>query len=73
MPERIFASSQCEAAHCAGSGSELIGLQTHPLQHRDKEIWQRIIMLGIEGEVLDHRTSAQPGGSFSNSSGTSKS
>src|SRR4051794_16878126 len=43
---------QIEATHGAGGRGELVGLQAEALQHRDEEIWQRIIVLGVEGEML---------------------
>src|SRR5262245_46479504 len=45
-------SSHLQAAHRSGGGSELIGFDPHPLQHRDKQIGQRVVVNRVERQVL---------------------
>jgi nucleoside-triphosphatase THEP1 len=44
--------SQLESAHGAGGGGELVRFEAHPLEHRDEQIRQRVVAIGIERQVL---------------------
>src|SRR5207302_9274730 len=49
---RGLRSRHLQPAHGAGGGGESVGLQPHALQHRDEEVRQRIVVGGIECEML---------------------
>ena len=41
-----------QPAHRSGRGGKLVRFDSHALEHGDEEIWQRIVALAVEGEVL---------------------
>ncbi len=54
------AALRLQSPHCAGGGCELIGLHAEPLEHGNKEIRERIVLLLIKPEMLAV-TEAAPG------------
>src|SRR5437899_2261993 len=51
-PGRGPRSRHLQPAHGAGRGGEPVGFKPHPLQHRDEEVRERIIVLRVEADVL---------------------
>ena len=45
-------SGELQAAHGTAGGSEFLGFDVHPLQHGYEEVWQWIVALRIECQVL---------------------
>ena len=45
-------SGHFQAAHRCGGGGEGVGFDAEALQHRDEEVRQRVIPLGIKTEML---------------------
>ena len=45
-------SRQFQSAHRSAAGRELVGLDPQPLEHRDEQVRQRIVVLGVERQVL---------------------
>ena len=45
-------SRDFQTAHGAGGGGEAVGFDAELLEHGDVEVRQRVVVLGIEGEVL---------------------
>ena len=52
MGDTIRCSGKFETTHGSRGGSEFVGIDTHSLQHGHKQIWQRIVALRIESQVL---------------------
>src|SRR4051812_36375756 len=44
--------SEVQAAHRAGGRCEFVRFQAHTLQCGHEKIWERIIAIGVEGEML---------------------
>ena len=45
-------SHHFQSAHGAGGGGEAVGFDAELLEHGDVEVRQRVVALGVEGEVL---------------------
>ena len=45
-------SRDIQAAHGSGGGGEAVGFDAELLEHGDVEVRQRVVALGVEGEVL---------------------
>lgn len=45
-------SLELQSAYRAGAGSEQVGFDAESLQHADGLVWQRIIVLAAEGQML---------------------
>lgn len=45
-------SEYIQSLHRPCAAGEFVGLDALPLEHRYKEVWQRVVICPIEGEVL---------------------